>query len=496
MIRTALQEPGAAGTYDAETSLAGLNFHPRYLKRFLEPTPSTWRQLLAAYHEWAHHYQFHATTYGYLYRLISNTQLLLVNGALRVAEQERGQRRLSLPLATSTSPLSASASHPNETNLRLITLLQTQRDGVLGFGQHVDMKDMNEWLIAGRVMGEMFGGPQTVVLEPTYMPVQPEIRYPITHLLETHAHLLSSIWLTQAVGRMDGDVNIARAAAEHANEQFVGPYSAFMDFVPGLTGSPQDRAKLFCALAEVALNPPGIHRHPQASWEQMISPLYTSWYPVVRLESLMARALEGHISPPATPWPGDGRELLDSIVADRARMGDVPGAFLPEADGAVAGPTLERAVQRILRYAAIENDAPLELLAFQLDGLAKLCIAEELKQQFPMLLAGSAIEELILLANHLGGPSARCRDQGASWTLIGACCGLQRLGLLSPGTLDAGSDAIVNRGAPIAHALQLLLLRSRAELERIAEEPLLGMKAWTLRSVLAEHYSLALSDFD
>ena len=494
MIRTALQEPGTAGSYDAETSLAGFDFNPRYLQSFFEPRQDNWRQLLAAYHEWVHHYQFYATTYGYLYRLVSNSQLLLVNGILRVSKEDGG-RRLKLPLATHSVPLSASSGHPHDLNLLLVTMLQAQRDGILGFGPHISLNDLTEWQVACSIMDRMFGGPKTVVIEPSYMPTPPHIRYPVTDLLETHAHVLSSVWLMQAVERIDGDPRISRSAVEHANEQMVGPYSAFAPFVPGLPGSPEDRIKLFCALVEIALNPPGIHRHPQQPWETMISPLYTSWFPVVRLENLMALALDGRITLPDTSWPEWGRDFLHSVDQAIQQQGDTPGAFLPSTEQ-VAQPTLERVVERISRYAAIDDDVPAELLTFQLDGLAKLCIVEQIKQQAALLLSGFVIDELKLLTARLGGPTARCRDESGSWTLIGACTGLLRLGLLSPGTVAAGSDAIVNLGAPIAHTLHQLLLHSRTELEVTADNPILGLKEWTLRTVLEKYYGVALSDFD
>lgn len=495
MIRGGLQEPGDSGTYDAETSLAGLDFGPEFLNPFFEPTARNWRQLLAAYHEWAHHYQYHATTYGYLYRMVSNAQLLLANGVLRVARQERGRRRVSLPLTARNEPLTA-ADNPIDLNLRLITMLQTQRDGILGYGQHVSMDDMQEWIFACKAMGQLFGGPLAFVIEPTFMPEPPKIRYRVTDLLETHAHVLSSMWLMLAVDRMDGDRHISREAVRLANEQLVGPYAAFTQFVPGIAGTPAEQLKLFCALAEIALNPVGIHRHPKQSWETVMTPLYTSWFPVVRMESMMSWAMDGDLAWPGGEWPGIGAAIIAAVSEASQQHGNPPGAFLPEADGMAAGPALQRVVDRVALYAGVDDDVPPELLAFQLDALAKLCAAEELKQQVPLLLSGVVIEELRLLVSRLAGPTARCNYDGGSRTLIGACTGLMRLDLLSPGTVVAGSDAIVNDGAPIAHALHLLLLHSRAELEARADQPLLALKKWTLRTVLAEHYGMALSDFD
>jgi hypothetical protein len=226
----------------------------------------------------------------------------------------------------------------------------------------------------------------------------------------------------------------------------------------------------------------------------MITPLYTSWFPVVRLETLMSQALDGRIRWPDSGWPDSGRDFLGNVRQALHQMGD-PDAFLPPA-ALVAQPTLERVVVKVSRYGAIDDDVPPQLLAFQLDVLAKLCIAEELKQQVPLLLCGSVIEELRLLTGRLGGPTAQCRDATSATSLIGTCAGLLRMGLLSPGTAIAGSDAIVNLGAPIAYALQQLLIRTRAQLEPDADKPMLGLKELTLRAVLAEHYGMALSDFD
>ena len=494
MIRSPLQEPGEAGTYDAETSLAGLDFGAEHLTSFFEPTERNWRQLMAAYHEWIHHYQYHATSYGYLARHVSNAQLLLVNGVLRLT-RETGHR-VPLPLAQRMTPLTESLDHPVDVNLRLITMLHELRDGILGFGPHIDMSAMQEWLIACRVLGDQFGGPRAIVLEPTYMPTPPTIRYPVRDLLETHAHVLSALWLMLAVDRIDGDRRIMTAAADHANAQLVGPYAAFTPFASGLPGDDANRMKLFCGLAEIALSPPGIHRHPRMSTETMITPLHTSWFPVVRMETLMADALNAAIEMPDPGWPDCGRLLIDSVIRAQEQRGSVPGAFLPIADGAVAQPALERVVQRVARYAAVDDDVPPPLLSFQLDGLAKLCVAEELRQDVPLMLAGFVIEELRLLVSRVGGPTTISHVDGRKQTLVGNCMGLLHLGLLSPATLQAGSDAVVTAGGPIAFVLQQLLRHSRAELEAIADQPVFGANPWTLRSVLAEHYDVALSDFD
>jgi hypothetical protein len=149
-----------------------------------------------------------------------------------------------------------------------------------------------------------------------------------------------------------------------------------------------------------------------------------------------------------------------------------------------------------MRYAAVPDDVPPSLLAFQVDGLAKLVVADTMKERSPLLLSGFVIEELRDLVSHLGGPSAIYRDGTRSHTVIGTCAGLLHLGLLSPETIKAGGDAIVHNGLPIAKALQLLLVRTRAELEPELDRPLFGTDGWTLRGVLAEHYRLRLQDFD
>jgi hypothetical protein len=495
MIRTGLQEPGSAGTYDPETSLAGFDFGPEVWPEFFAPDLSNWRLLLALYHEWVHHYQYHATTFGYLYRIVANTQLLLANGILRIAAEERGSRPVRLPLASRSEPIAASAGHPNDISQRLVTLLQAQRVGILGHGPHVEYADFDEYRLASVAFRENFGGPMTIVMEPTYMPAPPRIRYPATYLLETHAHILSTLWLMLAVDRNGGHRRLTEAALAQANEHLVGPYAAFSQFVPGLPGG-ADQIKLFCALAEIALNPPGVHRHPRQSPEELYNVLYTSWFPVVRMESLMWHALEGRI-----PWPGEdraetGRRLLESVGEAFEQGGSPRGTFLAGADGAVAVPTLEAIVDRTMRYAAVEDDVPPPLLAFQIDGLAKLIVAEGMKERSPLLLSGFVIEELRDLVARLGGPSAICRDGTRSYTLVGACSGLLHLGLLSPETLRVGGEAVVHNGLPIAYALQLLLVRNRTELESQLDQPLFGTGGWTLRSVLAEHYGLRLHDFE
>lgn len=495
MIRTGLQEPGSAGTYDPETSLAGFDFGPEVLPEFFVPDLSNWRRLLAMYHEWVHHYQYHATSYGYLYRIVANTQVLIANGILRIVAEEGGSRPLRLPLASRTEPIAASTGHPNDMNQRLVTLLQAQRDGILGYGPHVDPADFGEYRLACQAFRENFGGPMTIVTEPTYMPAPPRIRYPATYLLETHAHVLSTVWLMLAVDRNGGDRRIVEAALAQANDHLVGPYAAFSQFVPGLPGG-ADQIKMFCALAEIALNPLGVHRHRRLAPETMYNVLYTSWFPVVRMESLMSHALEGRIAWPAADRAETGRRLLDAVGDAFEQGGSLRATFIAGADGAVALPTLEAIVDRTMRYAAVEGDVPPPLLAFQIDGLAKLIVAEGMKERSPLLLSGFVIEELRDLVSQLGGPSAICRDGNQSYTLVGACAGLLHLGLLSPETLRAGGDAIVHAGLPIAHALQLLLVRTRAELEPRLDQPLFGPGGWTLRSVLAEHYALRLQDFE
>ena len=107
---------------------------------------------------------------------------------------------------------------------------------------------------------------------------------------------------------------------------------------------------------------------------------------------------------------------------------------------------------RVVRSAADPDDVPPPLLAFQLDGLAKLCITEELRGEVPLLLSGSVIEELRLLVGKLGGPTTVSRRDGRSQTLAGMCTGLARMGLLSGPTLQASSDAELF--APISEAIE------------------------------------------
>ena len=346
-----------------------------------------------------------------------------------------------------------------------------------------------------KAMGQLFGGPLAFVREPTFMPEPPKIRYRVTDLLEPHAHVLSSMWLMLAVDRMDGDRHISREAVRLANRSRRVLYAAFTQFVPGIAGTPEEQLKLFCALAEIALNPVGIHRHPKQSWDgddAVVHELVPR-----RPDGIDDELGDGRRSGLAGgEWPGIGAAIIAAVSEASQQHGNPPGAFLPEVDGMAAGPALQRVVDRVALYAGVDDDVPPELLAFQLDALAKLCAAEELKQQVPLLLSGVVIEELRLLVSRLAGPTARCNYDGGSRTLIGACTGLMRLDLLSPVMVVAGSDAIVNDGAPIAHALHLLLLHSRAELEARADQPLLALKKWTLRTVLAEHYGMALSDFD
>ena len=130
-------------------------------------------------------------------------------------------------------------------------------------------------------------------------------------------------------------------------------------------------------------------------------------------------------------------------------MATLPAPSCPRWTEWRPGPRCSDVVNRVALYAGVDDDVPPELLAFQLDALAKLCAAEELKQQAPLLLSGVVIEELRLLVSRLAGPTARCNYDGGSRTLIGACTGLMRLDLLSPGTV-VGAAWIVNDGAPIA----------------------------------------------
>jgi hypothetical protein len=44
----------------------GFDFSRYLLTPFFEPSKWNWQQLLAAYHEWVHFYQCHASTDGYL----------------------------------------------------------------------------------------------------------------------------------------------------------------------------------------------------------------------------------------------------------------------------------------------------------------------------------------------------------------------------------------------------------------------------------------------
>ena len=495
MIRTSLQAPGAAGSYDPETSLAGFDFSAgAWPPDFFKPDLSNWRRTLAIYHEWIYHFQFHATTFGYLYRIVANTQLLLANGILRRAKRDR--KRVRLPLASRSTPIMQSLDDPMDFDLRAVTLLQRSREGVLGFQPHATRSDIDEFRIAASAFMHLFGGPSTIVIEPTFMPEPPRIRYPVRDLLETHAHILSALWLMQAVERTGADRSITAALLNDANAQLAGPYKAFIDFTPDLPGE-ADRLKLFCALAEVALNPPGVHRHPMMQDNAILAPLHTSWFPVVRMETLLSFALKGLIrGRPDSGWPDAAREIMESVQSALEQAGVIPSAFLAGSGGLVAMPVLQRVVDRTLAFAARDDDVPPPLLAFQVDALGKLLVAEELRNEGPLLLSGSVIEELKLLTSGLGGASAVCDDGSSARTIIGNCMGLHRLGLLSTETLQAGSDAIVTRGAPIAHALHLLVTYPRADLETRLDKPLLATRTWTLRSVLAEHYGMVLTHFD
>ncbi|GAA3289799.1 hypothetical protein GCM10020295_02560 [Streptomyces cinereospinus] len=116
---------------------------------------------MTLYHEWVHFYQYHATTYGYLHRMLSNAQLLLANGFLRVAREERGRRRERLPLTVGSTALEgASTENPNAFNRRALAMIQQKRDAISGFGPFPTLSSMAEWRLLGLVLDEMFGIPR------------------------------------------------------------------------------------------------------------------------------------------------------------------------------------------------------------------------------------------------------------------------------------------------------------------------------------------------
>jgi hypothetical protein len=493
VIREPLCAPGTGGAFDSDTGLLHLGFNPTSLGSIFEPTQSNWRQLVTLYHEWVHFYQHHATTYGYLHRMLSNAQLLLGNGFLRVAREERGRRRQRLPLTVGSTALDldgVSPENPNAFNRRALAMIQQTRDGISGFGPFPTLSSMAEWRLLGLVLDEMFGIPPVFLSEPA-MPSPPFIRYKRVHyLLETHAHLLSTAWLSMAVERSGGDPRISQAAAEVANEQAKGPYAAFLKFADGLPVSGTGWLKVFCALAEIACNPPGVHRHPRQSWDTTIVPLYTSWFPVVRMETLMSLATEGKVSWPQSRWPDVCTDLL-TATAKAVGVG-----FQPAADGATAEHVLERALDRLLRYDEDPADVVPALLDYVLDGHARLLAAERLKRASPLLLSGFGIFELEHLVGSLGGPSGTFTHGGDARTIVGACAGLLHAGLIGTDRVMETSDEILFTALPLVRTLQLLMHRTRHDLEQIADDRLIGQNNWTLRAVLAEHYGLALGDFD
>ncbi|GAA3289802.1 hypothetical protein GCM10020295_02570 [Streptomyces cinereospinus] len=293
-----------------------------------------------------------------------------------------------------------------------------------------------------------------------------------------------------AVERSGGDPWISRTAVEVANAQAKGPYAAFLQFAGGLPVSGAGWLTMFCALAEIACNPPGVHRHPRQSWTMTIAPLYTSWFPVVRMETLMSLAVEGKVSRPRSRWPDACTDLLTATAQA------VGVAFQPAADGATAEHVLERAFDRLLRYCEDPDDAVPALLHYVLDGHARLLAAERLKHASPLLLSGFGIFELEHLVASLGGPTGTFTHGGDAHTLVGACAGLLHAGLIGADRVRETSDDILFTALPLVRTLQLLMHRTRLELEQIADDRLIGRNDWTLRAVLAEHYGLALGDFD
>lgn len=316
-----LRTPGATGVFDPNTNTVGLPYDLEKETPMLgAPSEKTWSRMLQTCHEWAHYYQFATTSYGHLYQTLSHAQTMTLVLALQTY-REQGYH-LPLPLFTTAEQvdLRSALDHDDMTRgfLRLAYILERYRRFIFGYSEAPEpfgrfVQD-DEWAFAREYLWNIYGIPRLSITNyqgNAAFKARDE-GYRITHLLESHAHALSSLWMVQKIQRYDLPRAISRQIMDHANDRAVGPYGALLRFAPDLPVPDTQQLFTFCALCDMALNPPGLDRFKEEQWVTIPDVV---WDPTTRAIEYLVGTIKGNVSvpnvdPPPTIRPGNTAMLM------------------------------------------------------------------------------------------------------------------------------------------------------------------------------------------
>jgi hypothetical protein len=478
-----LRAPGTTGVYDPRTNTVGLSFDFQELfPNVFHPTLESWRKTLTAIHEWVHFYQFATTTYGFLYQSLTFAQAYMVNGFLTLYQPQK--ERCRLPLIKMGETLSIEGESKWSVHLRAVYLLEDLRKAVFGYAPFSEFSSPKfaEWLVIGKVLNQICGTPNIYITQvPKGVPASGAWRYRIDDLLEAHAHALSSLWLMQTVEKYGLPRRITEMLLEYANEVAVGPYKAFLNYQ--LPVPDEHRMYTFCALCDIALNPPGFHFEENA---KLVSFPDQVWSPVERMWRYLHMTLQGDLPVPERKEAGFEWQYLERAKASLQMEGDYVLPFSGNADG-----KLEDLRKKSLRLLEIK-DVPPGLSLTWLDRIQAFSLANSVREQFPLVLAGNHVNELELLTRSIGGPIviSNLPDRRRFFPRI--CTGLLELGLLEKANTKDG-EIFLRSGISELEAISKLLYMSNQEAELVADESV--FLGGSLTEFLGR-YDLKLEDFD
>ena len=493
-----LRAPGVTGVFDPNTNTVGLPYDLEKEPPMLgAPSEKTWSRMLQTCHEWAHFYQFSTTSYGHLYQTLSHAQTMTLVLALQTYREQ--DYRLPLPLLNTVEQVDfqRALDHDDMTRgfLRLAYILERYRRFIFGYSEAPEpfgrfVKD--EWAVARNFLWNMYGTPRLSITNyqgNAAFKVRDK-GYRITDLLESHAHALSSLWMMQKIQRHDLPKAISRQIMDHANDRAVGSYGALLRFAPDLPVSGDQQLFTFCALCDMALNPPGLNRFNAKQWVTIPDVV---WDPTTRALEYLVGTIEGNLSVPTVDladYPAWEHRYLDAVRED---LGIAGNNIVMTVD---LDRYLDPAVSKILPCSSDEVELPVQLVALSwLDSIGTYGIAVRLRETVPMLLGGATIEELEYLVKHLAGPNAIYRGGEQDKIFSRICMGLSHLGIAEQDNLFKFSDFLTHGNIGVNEAIRKLFLMNHEEAFRQQHDRPFGPVAFTLSEML-RLFDLSLDDFD
>jgi len=262
----------------------------------------------------------------------------------------------------------------------------------------------------------------------------------------------------------------------------LGPYKAYLEYE--LPVPEEHRMYTFCALCDIALNPPGLH-FGETEGQLLLFPDQV-WSPVERMWRYLHLTIQGDLPVPKREDDGFEWQYLESVKAALEMEGNYVLPFSGSAEG-----KLEDLRKKSLGLLE-SQDVPMSLSLTWLDRIQTFSLASSVREQFPLILAGNHVQDLELLTRSVGGPIVISNLPGRQRFFPRICTGLLTLGLLKEPISNEG-EMIVRSGIAELEAIGKLLYMSNPEAELIADESVfLGC---SLREFLGE-YGLRLEDFD